>query len=183
MRGFFAFAVRDAFALELERAARSLPASPKLTPLLPADYHVTIKFLSEFSSTNFFACLPELCALGAPPADSLRAGKLALWPTVLALECEPTPALVAWHLRVNVLLERRGFIKERHARYNPHVTLARRKEGWRLPEVEAALALSAEKFRGAPVPVEPPVLWRTQPDGTGRRHLPLLSPLLGRDGR
>jgi 2'-5' RNA ligase len=177
MRGFFGFAVRSPFSTELHETALALPASPKLTPLHPADLHVTIKFLSEFSSLRFFAVLPELAALGPPPAEALRAGKVALWSSVIALECEPGEALVAWHGRVNELLERRGFLRERHPRFRPHVSIARRKEGFRLPGLETALAAIETRFSGRPVPLEAPALWRTEPDGTGRRHLPFLSPL------
>jgi 2'-5' RNA ligase len=177
MRGFLAFGLDAPFSAELAAFAATLPREAKLEPLAAADYHVTIKFLSEFSSTKFVECLGELTALGAPPAHALRAGKLALWPTVLALECEASAELADWHARVNALLERKGFLHERHPRFHPHVTLARRKAGFRLPAVEELLETSGSRFAGRAVEVGAPLLWRTEPDGTGRRHLPYLSPL------
>lgn len=179
MRGFFAFGLAPHFASELRSAAEAFPPDPALKLLLPADYHVTIKFLSEFSSTDFFACLDELSALGAPPLEGLRAGKIALWPTVLALECEPTEELRAWHARVNSLLERKGFIRERHPRFSPHITLARHKAGQTLPGVESHLPKVASAFSGKIVPVEAPALWRSEPEESGRRHRAILSPLFG----
>lgn len=177
MRGFFAFGIAEDFSAKLRAAAEALPPDPALKPLLPADYHVTIKFLSNFSSTDFFVCLEELCAIGKPPAESLRAGKIALWPTVLALECEPTEALRAWHAQVNSLLERKGFIHERHPRFSPHITLARRKAGQALPGVEAHLPEVELAFSGQAVPVDAPALWKSEAEETGRRHRPILSPL------
>lgn len=172
MRGFFAFGVGKKFSAELAQCTSQIPPDPALSLMLPVDYHVTIKFLSEFSSTRFVEILPELCALGFPSGALLRAGRIALWPSVLALECEPSEGLVKWHARVNGLLERRGFLKERHPRFHPHITLARRKREKKI------LVENAELFLGRTVPLEAPALWRSQPDGTGRRHMPFLSPLL-----
>jgi 2'-5' RNA ligase len=177
VRGFFAFGIKPDFSAELKRALDAFPPDPNLKPLLPADYHVTIKFLSEFSSTDFFACLGELSALGPPPPNSLAAARLALWPTVLALECEPGDALVQWQSQVNALLERKGFKKERHPRFRPHITLARRKPGQKLPRIEAHLESGQKKFEGKIIPLESPALWKSQAEETGRRHQPLLSVL------
>ncbi len=157
--------------------ADDFPADPNLKLLPPADYHVTIKFLSEFSSTKFFACLEEIGGLGIPPTNLLRAGKLALWTTVLALECEPSEELIAWQARVNNLLERRGFIKERHPRFHPHITLARRKMGQEHPGIASYMKSVENRFNGRNVPIEAPALWRSQAEETGRRHQPLLSPI------
>ncbi len=180
MRGFFAFGIEDDFSAELNGAALAFPPDPALKFLLPVDYHVTIKFLSEFSSTDFFAGLPELCALGAPPASALVAGPLALWPTVLALECEPSAALVAWHREVNALLERRGFLRERHPRFRPHITLARRKPESKIPSLHAHLTHVEHAFRGRPISLQAPALWQSRAEESGRRHQPLLSPLFPR---
>lgn|GEM_PF-6086578 len=179
MRGFFAFGVGELFSAELDVLLKTLPPEPKLKSLHWEDFHVTIKFLSEFSSTKFFACLPELCALGKPPEDSLKAGRLALWPTVLVLECEPSEALVRWHRSVNQLLERKGFLHERHPRFHPHITLARRKPEHKLETVEAWLREPAHcgQFEGRAIHLTAPMLWRSQAEETGRRHQPLLSPL------
>lgn len=179
MRGFVAFGIEPEFASRLRAVAESFPPEPALKLLPPADYHVTIKFLSNFSSTDFFGCLDALCAIGKPPADSLRAGKIALWPTVLVLECEPTEELRIWHSRVNELLERKGFIRERHPRFSPHITLARRKAGRALPEVEAHLSGIESGFAGKIVPLRAPALWKSEAEETGRRHRPILSPLFG----
>lgn len=180
MRGFVAFGIEPAFSQELGRAASAFAIEPRLKPLPPTDYHVTIKFLSEFSSTDFVNCLDEICALGAPPVRSLRAGKLALWPTALVLECEATAALADWHSRINSLLEKRGFLKERHPVFKPHITLARRKPDLRLPEVEGLLARMGDAYLGREVPLEAPALWKSVAEETGRRHLPLLSPIFRR---
>jgi 2'-5' RNA ligase len=177
MRGFVAFGLDAQFSALLRAEAETFPLDPALKLLLPGDYHVTIKFLSNFSSTDFFSCLDELCAIGKPPANSLRAGKIALWPTVIALECEPTEELREWHSRVNALLERKGFIQERHPRFSPHITLARHKAGQALPEVESHLPKVASAFSGMIVPVEAPALWKSEPEETGRRHRAILSPL------
>ena len=177
MRGFFAFGVSTEFSRELKKAIDAFPNDTSLKPLLPADYHVTIKFLSKFSSTEFFGCLEELCRLGMPPANSLSAGKLALWPTVLALECEPNEELRAWHGKVNALLERKGFIQERHPRFHPHITLARRKLGQKLLETEAYLTKVENLFSEGAIPLTAPALWKSQAEETGRRHQPMLSPI------
>ncbi|MGZ3694706.1 MAG: 2'-5' RNA ligase family protein [Bdellovibrionota bacterium] len=175
MRGFFAFGVELEFSLELRKTIVNFPADPGFKLLLPADYHVTIKFLSEFSSTDFFACLDELCELGRPPANALRAGKLALWPTVLALECTPSEELKIWHGKVNALLERKGFIKERHPLFHPHITLARRKMGSKSSGVIAHLQSVENIFNGRLVPLTAAALWKSQAEETGRRHQELLS--------
>ena len=177
MRGFVAFGLDAGFSAQLRAEAETFPLDPGLKLLLPADYHVTIKFLSNFSSTDFFGILDELCALGKPPAQSLRAGKIAIWPTVIALECEPSDELRAWHSQVNSLLERKGFIQERHPRFSPHITLARHKAGQVLPEVESHLPKVESAFSGKIVPVEAPALWKSEPEETGRRHRPILTPL------
>lgn len=179
MRGFMAFGVDAGFSAHLRAEAEAFPLDSALKLLHPADYHVTIKFLSNFSSTEFIACLEELCAIGKPPADSLRAGQIALWPTVIALECEPTEELRAWHGKVNSLLERKGFIQERHPRFSPHITLARHKAGQALPGVESHLPKVASAFSGKIVPVEAPALWRSEPEESGRRHRAILTPLFG----
>ena len=148
--------------------------------LLPPEQLATIKFLSEYSSTVFFDCLPELCALGPPPKDSLIAGKLALWPTVLVLECEPSEALRAWHREVNTFLERKGFLIERHPRFQPHISLARKKPEHKLISLEGEggfLEKQRDHFKDRPVPLTAPLLWRSQAEETGRKHWPLLSPL------
>lgn len=166
-----AFGVGEGLSEELGSAVSNLGGSA-LSLLDPADYHVTLKFLSEFSSERFFECLPDICALGPPPESSLTAGKLALWPTVLALECEAAPAMVQWQKRLNELLEKKGFLKERHPAFRPHVTLARLKAGAK------AVPLEGEgRFAGRIVPLRPPALWRSRPPETGRRHEELLCPL------
>ncbi len=181
MKGFLAFGVSAASSAVLTKIFAGLPPAG-LRAVDPTDYHVTIKFLSEFSSTDFFASLPEITELGNPPVASLRAGDLALWPTVLALECDATDELRAWHGEVNRLLERKGFLRERHPRFLPHVTLARRTPGKRLPELEARLEKAHDALRGQSIELEKPALWKTEPDGTGRSHLPFLSPLFRRIG-
>lgn len=178
MRGFFGFSVGEEFARELEAFTAGWPADPSLRPIWVADLHVTIKFLSEFSSEVFVRVMPELVALGPPPADALRAGKIALWPTVVALECEPSLALVEWHRRVNAFLEGKGFITERHPKFHPHVTLARRRGREKLsPELLAVLEREADRYRGREVPLKAPCLFQSQAEETGRKHRPILSPL------
>lgn len=171
MRGFVAFGIEPEFSARLQTAAAGFAADPALSLLHSADYHVTIKFLSEFSSTIFFETLEALSALGPPPRQSLTAGKIRLWPTVLVLEATPSEELRAWHREVNALLERRGFIQERHPLFRPHITLGRRKPGreiqvWAVPE---------DSFAGENIPVTAPMLWRSQSLETGRRHQELLS--------
>jgi 2'-5' RNA ligase len=177
MRGFFAFGIAPEFARQIAEFVERLPPNRLVQPLLPADYHVTIKFLSEFSSTRFIAILGELCELGGPPTGSLKAGQLALWPTVVVLECEADEALRAWHARVNLLLEQAGFLRERHPQFHPHITLARRKPGAKLDAIEAHLEFCRAEFCGTEIPLVAPALWRSQPEDTGRRHQPFLSPL------
>ena len=176
MRGFLAFGVHHEFSVKLTAAAETFPAIAKLDLLFPADHHITIKFLCEFSSNEFFASLSELCALGAPPRNCLHAGQLALWPTVLALECHPSPGLLAWHSQVNALLEKKGFLKERHPGFRPHITLARKKPG-RNQAAETHLKGLANRFAGDPIPLEAPALWLSQREETGRRYQPILSPV------
>ena len=171
MRGFVAFGVREGFSEQLGSAVKGF-GGPAVSLLHPADFHVTLKFLSEFSSERFFECLPELCALGPAPEGSLTAGKLALWPTVLALECEASPALVKWQRELNQLLEKKGFLKERHPAFRPHVTLARLKAGAKSFDLH-----DEGRFAGRNLPLRPPALWRSRPPETGRRHEELLCPL------
>lgn len=175
MRGFFGFGLASDFSAKLAAAVNALPVDPQLSPLDPADYHVTIKFLSQFSSPRFLACLEELIAIGDPPLHDLRAGKIALWPTVLALECEAGEKLREWRARVNACLERQGFLRERHPIYRPHVTVARRKTGREPLQVAAALPGLEKTWKGQTVPLEAPALWQSVAEETGRRHRPFLS--------
>jgi len=177
VRGFLAFGIKDAFTAELESYAAEWQPDPNLSHLLPVDYHITIKFLSEFSSLRFLQCLPEICNLGNPPPHAFRAGAVAIWPSVVALECEPSKEMRDWHGEVNGLLERKGFLQERHPTFHPHITLARRKENEKHGELQRFLLERGKEFAGRMIPVEAPALWRSQPDGMGRRHLPYLSPL------
>lgn len=178
MRGFYGFSVGDQFALELGQFTASWPADPGLRPTWVADLHVTIKFLSEFSSDVFVRELPGLLELGPPPSDALRAGKIALWPTVVALECEPSVALVEWHRKVNAFLEGKGFIHERHPKFHPHVTLARRRGREKLsPELLRVLEREADRYVDREVPLRRPTLFQSQAEETGRKHRPILSPL------
>ena len=59
MRGFFAFGLHEGFAAELGAFAESLAVKRELSLLQPADYHLTLKFLSEFSSLDFLRCLQK----------------------------------------------------------------------------------------------------------------------------
>ncbi|RZA00390.1 MAG: hypothetical protein EOP11_18370 [Proteobacteria bacterium] len=183
MRGFLGFKLADEFAREVESFVAGWPLDPALRPTLREDLHVTVKFLSEFSSSVFFACLPELIALGPAPVAELRVGRLAIWPTVVALECEASEELREWHGRVNALLERRGFIHERHPLYHPHITLARRRGRPGMPvgelhaETNAALLGAADFFAGRVVSLRPLSLFQSQAEETGRRHRAILSPL------
>ncbi len=174
------FGVAEGFAAELRSFAESIGAGAGLRLMHASDLHVTLKFLSEFSSVEFARCLPELAALGPPPAATMRAGAVALWPTVVALECEASAELVSWKEALNSLLERRGFIKERHPAYHPHVTIARigaAAKGNR--ELAARVEERSRAFEGRQVPLVPPALWQSQAEETGRRHRPFLSPLFG----
>ena len=190
MRGFLGFNVGEEFARELESFVGGLPPDPFLRPVWVADFHVTVKFLSEFSSEVFLRALPALLELGPPPVGVLRAGRVALWPTVVALECEPSLEFREWHGRVNALLEAKGFIRERHPRFHPHVTLARRKGGGggmrpgKLgDDTLVALEAAAESFAGRQVPLRALTLFQSQAEETGRKHRPILSPLYpSRDG-
>lgn len=179
MRGFVAFGIGEAFAAELFAFASELPGEG-LSLLPSTDLHVTLKFLSEFSSDVFVRTLPELCALGPPPAKGLLAGQAAPWPTVVALECHPSPELVRWHGDLNALLERKGFLHERHPRFRPHITLARRKGVKGSHELAAFLKEKGRALEGRFVPLEAAALWQSQAEETGRRHKPYLSPLFGR---
>ncbi len=178
MRGFFAFGVEEPFSEELASFAKQIEGVESLILLPPSDFHVTLKFLSEFSSSIFVRTLPDLCALGPPPKNSLIVGVVALWPTVVALECECSPELRSWQLELNKLLERKGFLKERHPLYRPHITLARRRAGGRgEKDIEAWLARGGKRFEGQALPTTAPALWQSQPEGAGRRHRTYLSPL------
>lgn len=180
MRGFVGFGVGEEFAEDLRAFAESIGPGAGLRLTHAADLHVTLKFLSEFSSVEFARCLPELAALGPPPDGFMRAGAVAIWPTVVALECEASAELVSWKEALNCLLERRGFIKERHPAYHPHVTLARIgsvAKGSR--ELADLVKERSRAFEGRRVPLEPPALWQSQAEETGRRHRPFLSPLFG----
>lgn len=180
MRGFVGFAVGEGFAAELAAFRERMPAEG-LSFLATPDLHVTLKFLSEFSSAVFARALPEICALGPAPATALKAGKVALWPTVVALECFPCPELVRWHAELNGLLEAKGFLQERHPKFNPHVTLARVKRNDKVsPALSAWLEENGRAFEGRDVPLEAPALWQSQAEETGRRHRPFLSPLFAR---
>jgi len=178
VRGFLGFNVGEEFARELEGFVSGLPPDSFLKPVWVADFHVTVKFLSEFSSDLFARTIPELLALGPPPVIALKAGLVAAWPTVVALECEPTPELRAWHRRVNTLLEARGFLTERHPLYRPHVTLARKKGlGSLSAEVAQALRAEFDRFAGREVPLRALTLFQSQAEETGRKHRPILCPL------
>lgn len=176
MRGFLAFGIAADLTAELKQAVSAVPGG-ELALLHPPDYHLTIKFLSEFSSTRFFSCLEELSALGAPPANAFLAGRLVLWPMVLALECEPSEEMRRWHGSVNTLLESKGFLRERHPSFRPHITLARRRPERKYPEAERHLLGAGGLFAGRAITLEPPALWRSQAEGTGRRHEAILSVL------
>ena len=177
MRGFVAFGLAEGISAELFAAVKELEAQPGLSLLHSADYHVTLKFLSEFSSERFFQCLPELCALGPPPRDSLVAKQITHWPTVLALECEASPELERWQRELNELLEKNGFLKERHPKFRPHVTLARRKPETKLPALGVWLEKNSGAFEGRGLGIRHAALWRSRAPETGRRHEELLCPL------
>jgi 2'-5' RNA ligase len=164
MRGFLGFPLAEKPAAEL--AALALPKGKKL---LAPDLHLTIKFLSEFSQDSFVRTLPELCALGKPPVDFVIAGSIVAWPTVIALECEGNDSLTIWRNEVNELLERRGFIHERHPEFRPHITLARGKGI--VPDA------MAEAFRGRKIFLRAPALYRSEHEESGRRHREILTPL------
>lgn len=181
MRGFLGFNVGEEFARELESFVSGLPPDPFLKPVWVADFHVTVKFLSEFSSEVFLRALPELVELGPPPVGSLRAGLLAVWPTVVALECEASAEFREWHRLVNAFLEGKGFIRERHPRFRPHVTLARKKGLGNLGEdVARALSAASDRYVGVSVPLRALTLFQSQAEETGRKHRPILSPLYPR---
>lgn len=178
MRGFLGFNVGEELARELESFVGGLPPDSVLKPVWVADFHVTVKFLSEFSSEVFFRELPGLLALGPPPASSLRAGRIAVWPTVVALECEATPEFREWHGRVNAFLEGKGFIRERHPAYRPHITLARLRPGAGVGGATSrALAAAELRYSGTGVGLRPLTLFQSQAEETGRKHRPILSPL------
>lgn len=178
MRGFLGFNVGDEFARELEGFVAGLPPDSFLKPVWVADFHVTVKFLSEFSSELFARTLPDLLALGPPPAGEMKAGQVAEWPTVVALECEASEEFRAWHGRVNALLEARGFIHERHPHYRPHITLARKRGVGRLEAATVAALKAADlHYSGAEVPLRALTLFQSQAEETGRKHRPILSPL------
>lgn len=178
MRGFVGFGVEGELAAELSAYAGEIRPAEGLKFTFATDLHVTLKFLSEFSSVEFVRCLPALNALGPPPADSLSAGNVVLWPTVVALECVPAPELVKWKEELNAVLERNGFIKERHPLFHPHITLARlRPAAKESRELRAWLKEHGAKFKGRAVKLCSPALWQSQAEETGRRHRPFLSPL------
>lgn len=175
MRGFFAFPVEREFSKRLEKAIHPIATNLDLSVLMPEEYHVTIKYLSHFSSTYFFECLEDIAAVGVPPRDSLKAGALVLWPTVLVLECSASDELMAWQHQVNTLLERRGFIKNRHPLFKPHITLARRIRLEKDNVLEKQILELKGLFLGEGIPLKPPALWRSQAVETGRRHQDFLS--------
>jgi len=179
MRGFFAFPVEKEFSGELNQLIAGVSPSGFLLPLFAAEYHVTLKYLSNFSSTEFFHCLKEVLPLGAPPRDGLRAGVIALWPTVLVLEGRANEELLDWQSRVNELLERKGFIKNRHPIFKPHITLARLKSPASGRALSASIAQIAGALEGRNIPLGPPTLWRSEAEETGIRHRAFMSVLFG----
>lgn len=175
MRGFLGFPVEPEFGARLGDSVADWAGLAGLKPVPRPDLHLTVKFLGDFSTTEFYSHLDHFRALGAPPAAAFTTGRLAVWPTVLVLECVASERAAEWQSLWNESLERKGFLKERHPLFRPHVTLAR----WQGQLPPAGLAAAVEKnagaFTGGCLPLQPLTLYQSQAEETGRRHRPFLS--------
>lgn len=175
MRGFLGFPLEESFGERLAALVAGWKAFPDLKPVPRPDLHLTVKFLGEFSTVEFHRHLDEVRALGPPPAAAFTAARLAVWPTVLVLECAASEGAMEWQRRWNETLERKGFLKERHPRFRPHVTLARWKGETPPAGLAAAVELCEHQFAGSSLPIEPLALYQSQAEETGRRHRPFLT--------
>lgn len=96
--------------------------------------HLTLHFLGNVPLPRLDEFGSELAIEPGPPvALDLQDARASVWPGGIAvLAFEPTPALLQLHASLATALARLGWPREA-SRWRPHVTLARKAAGARLP--------------------------------------------------
>ncbi|HUF86722.1 MAG TPA: RNA 2',3'-cyclic phosphodiesterase [Thermohalobaculum sp.] len=184
IRAFVGIPLPGTVVSALGAAQAGLPAG---RPVPPENFHLTVAFLGEHPEP-----LVEDVHLAL---DSIRAPRFALTldglglfggerPRVLHAEVRPEPMLA--HLREKVLQAARGAgLRMDRARYNPHVTLARFRNGLKGEDAEKMrdFAVRRMAFKAGPFEVDEFVLYRSSLGRNGPVYHELAAYRLnGRDG-
>lgn len=164
IRLFVALALPEALKAELAGLVGGIPGARWV---LPANYHMTLRFIGELQSWQAEEVDHALATIRAKPfAVSLRglgifekAGRIqALWVGV-----ERSDALAHLQAKVETAIQRIGIPPERK-RFAPHVTLARTERA--PPDKVIGFVQAHNLFRAPPVVIE---------------HFSLFSSLLGKE--
>ncbi|MDF1718324.1 MAG: RNA 2',3'-cyclic phosphodiesterase [Antarcticimicrobium sp.] len=124
MRAFVAIDLPEAVTAALARMQSMLPAG---RPVAEENLHLTLAFLGDQEETALEALHYELEGIRVQPF-ALRFSGLGAFggdrPRILFADVGTEPALIDLHRRVAGALHRAGIVVQ-HARFHPHVTLAR----------------------------------------------------------
>ncbi len=133
MRLFAAVDLPSDVRASLERwTNRHRPAGAGYKWVAAANLHITLKFIGERPDAQVPAISQALARVNFPSPIEITVDGVGSFPNVLFANVQSTDALAALARDIEQCVFPLGIAPEKRA-FTPHLTLARRKEGGRLP--------------------------------------------------